>query len=192
MTTSVGGGVEIVEPRTGTFAVLGSLLAIAATFFIGIRPDIVTPIIDPDRDAQVILWRTAVVVIGVVVTMFFTPLMRDMFLPDGRMNRYVSPGLIVGALSVTGVSTLWLLLVAVSSTGGSLPSDAIAYIGNVTVIGILLGLALVAISWLLRTWDALSELIKYGQRSKVPLALAALALVLLFLLLVPVQNAFRG
>lgn len=97
-------------------------------------------VVEPDDDVQRVLWPIAVIVIGVVVTFFAVLTVRDMTVPDGRIDRYAGPALIVSALAITGVSNLWSLLVAVSATGAALPPDAIGYIGNATVLGVLLGL----------------------------------------------------
>jgi hypothetical protein len=118
--------------------------------------------------------------------------MRDMTVPDGRIDRYAGPALIVSALAITGVSTLWSLLVAVSATGAALPPDAIGYIGNATVLGVLLGLGIVAAAWSLRAYSAVVEVFRHGRPGSRPKALVAIAIVIVFVLVVPVSNAFQA
>lgn|GEM_PF-5371291 len=183
---------EITEPRSGTLAVVAGAVALVAAFFLGIQSDVVVSVVEPDDDVQRVLWRIAVIVIGVVVTVFAVLTVRDMTVPDGRIDRYAGPALIVSALGITGVSTLWSLLVAVSATGAALPPDAIGYIGNATVLGVLLGLGIVAAAWSLRAYSAVLEVFRHGRPGSRPKALVAIAIVIVFVLVVPVSNAFRA
>lgn len=188
----VGADVRVTESRPGVLLAAIGVPALGLAMVVGSQSDAVEAVVDPGPTTQLVLWRTAVIVLGAVATLFVVLTMRDMFLPDGRIERYAGPSMIVNALGITGVTTLWAMLVAVSAAGGAVPEDAVGYIGNATVLGLLLGLAVVGVTWVVSAVGAFVELVRYGDRSKLPAAVGAVVVVGGVLLAYPVWRSFQG
>lgn len=145
----------------------------ALTLFLMVNPDPVRVLIDPTEVVGNALWLVAVLVIGNGAVTLVAFSLRDLMGSNEGSLRLLSPKFLTDALSATGVATLWFLFVAVLCGGPRLGSDVLAYLGNATLIGVLLGLLFLAPKWLIGYVRAVIEVGRQGDfRSTLMLVIA--------------------
>lgn len=135
----------------------------ALTLLLMVNPDAARPLIEPTEVAGNALWLVAVLVIGNGAVTLVTFSLRDLMVADEDSLRLLSPKLLTDALSATGVATLWVLFVAVLGGGPRPGSDVLTYLGNATLLGVLLGLLFLAPKWLIGYVRAVIEVARRGN-----------------------------
>lgn len=138
-----------------------SIGALVVAFFLLINPAVVTSVVIPDAPTSHMIWIVTLLAVGIASADLLTLAIRDHYLrDDGASDRLLGAKFLESALSQTGLATLWAILVALVAASPAPPSDALSYIGNATVLGLILGLVFQVLRWTVSATRAVADLIK--------------------------------
>lgn len=140
------------------------VFAFSLALFTLIGAEQVRLLLDPSFDVSRIIFLIATVVVGSGGATLLTLAIHDISLRHDDPTRSLSPAFLQRALGVTAVTTLWALMVALLSADGSSYGDIFTYLGNATLLGLLLGTVVLLPVWLIATWRATKALLETADR----------------------------
>lgn len=166
------------------------IVAIAAALLLQSDPAWVPAVVLPGAVARAVLWDVALIAIGLVAAAFLVLLGCEAW---GQAKPPVSSArIVIDALAVTGVTTLWALVVALPARAGTVPDDPLAFIGNTTVLGLLLGVVVVAAVWSVRAVVALARTLASVDRPERGKVLSVVVVAIVLLIGYPVLRVVTG
>lgn len=160
----------------GSRVAVFSVGALAVALFLLVNPTVVTSVVIPDAPTSHMIWIVTLLVVGIASADLLTLAIRDHYLRgDDASNPLLGAKFLETALSQTGLATLWAILVAVAASPAP-PSDALSYLGNATMLGLILGLVLQVLRWTMSATRAVADVIKLRN----PAALLQLTIAVTF------------
>jgi hypothetical protein len=151
-------GEDAAAPRGG-WAAAFTILAFVVAFFLMLSPGLIRAVFTPTTTVSYALWVVTVVAVGTAAVTLVTLAVRDMRRHE-HSGRVFGSRFIEATLGATGIATLWTLLLAVGAAAATPPQSVPEYIGNATMVGLLLGLCVVDFVWTIQVWRVTAEVIE--------------------------------
>jgi hypothetical protein len=174
--------------RRGGWAAAVTILAFSIAFFLMLSPDLARAVFTPTSVVSNAMWVVTVLAVGTAAVTLVTLAVRDMYRHE-HSGRVFGSRFIEATLGATGIATLWTLLLAVGAAASTPPRSVLEYIGNATMVGLLLGLCVVDVVWTIQVWRVTAEVIEARDFRTLAIMTIAVAFTTAAFLLIPLGGA---